>query len=337
MASTDAETSPGGSNGISLGAAAKATDFIAKMKAGVRKSHLRRAAQIPMTAAHLSEPPVQKSHLEITSLAVLGEGTSGKAFLVQNEVDARKYCVKCVPVAEGDVDQRTAVQNEARIHSAMRHEAIVRYSYSWMDRSGAGLRFCMLMELCECDLWSCLEAGCPTPVERSSWSLQLAGALRHIHSHHVVHRDLNPWNIFVTGTREVRVGDFGLSARCPGDGRHLSGWTTEGAVPLDSSAVGSLYSAPELGGDAYGQTADVFSLGMVLFVIWGIGTAAPTADGLIEHVEALHESAALPEGFERTCPIARLVLAMVAADASKRPSADEVLRTVHRLLPVVDE
>ena len=40
---------------------------------------------------------------------------------------------------------------------------------------------------------------------------------------------------------------------------------------MDDSAIGSLYSAPELGSTAgYGMAADVFSMGMVVFCMHSI-------------------------------------------------------------------
>ena len=54
------------------------------------------------------------------------------------------------------------------------------------------------------------------------------------------------------GKENVKIGDFGLSVRCA-VGETLSGEATAGAAPLDASAIGSLYSAPELGSDSYGQ------------------------------------------------------------------------------------
>merc|ERR1712070_767172 len=166
--------------------------------------------------------------------------------------------------------------------------------------------------------------------ERREWSLQLAGALEHIHSHDAIHRDLNPWNVLVTHRRDVKIGDFGLSVSCE-VGSDLNGWESEGAMPLDSSAVESLYSAPELG-DKYNHQADVFSLGMTLFVIWHPGELSRVMDNVVSHVEALRETGSFPEGFHLHCPVTDTIRKMVLHDPNLRPSAKEAYCEMRRTL-----
>ncbi len=198
----------------------------------------------PSTAVVESAPAAS---LTIGTVAKLGEGTSGQAFLVANEWDAREYCLKVVPLT--DAAGRAEAANEARLHASVSHAACVRYCYSWLGEDDT---CCVLMELCDKDLWACLEASEASEqlaLPRQRWSRDLAGALAHVHALGIVHRDLNPWNVFVTKQLEAKLGDFGLSVRMP-EGGELSGREAPGAAPLDESAIGSLYSAPELGGEA---------------------------------------------------------------------------------------
>ena len=200
----------------------------------------RRSKATSITAQEIKQEPVMSSGLSIEGLEKLGEGTSGAAFLVKNTLDGSLYCVKSVPVDTDDETLLSQISNEAKIHSSMSHSAIVRYCYSWLDKSGPDVQFCLLMELCDCDLWDSLENSAPSASERMEWSRQLAGAVQEIHQNGAIHRDFNPWNVFVTSKRRLKIGDFGLSVFCD-RGSELSGWEEAGAVPLDSSAVDSLY------------------------------------------------------------------------------------------------
>merc|ERR1711862_584718 len=98
-----------------------------------------------------------------------------------------------------------------------------------------------------------------TLAERWAWIKGLCDAVRHCHRLRVLHRDINPWNVFLVASgvgaysdavqsREnavrflPRLGDFGLSVQLKSVTQELHGWCSEDAVPLDESAITSLYS-----------------------------------------------------------------------------------------------
>lgn len=43
------------------------------------------------------------------------------------------------------------------------------------------------------------------------WFVQIALALRHIHSKNILHRDLKAQNVFITRAGSLKLGDFGIS------------------------------------------------------------------------------------------------------------------------------
>ena len=70
----------------------------------------------------------------------------------------------------------------------------------------------------------------------------------------VIHRDIKPGNIFITGFGDYQLGDFGI-ARELAKSKHLS---TIAGTPN--------YMAPEVNkGEKYGVTADIYSLGVLLY------------------------------------------------------------------------
>ena len=314
------------------------------------------SAPAPSAVAHSAAEEESGSwcaHLQLTPGRELGAGTSGAAFEVVNELDGFRYCLKRVPLP--DAAAGAAAKNEAALHARLDHPGCVRYCYSWIDGATATPpRFCLLMELCEGDLWSFLEGGPMIEYpDRKRWSDQLAGAIAHVHACGVVHRDVNPWNVMTCRGRgggalvHLKLGDFGLSIQCP-QGGSLSGLTsTDGAAPLDESALTSLYSAPELGSEAYGPPVDVYSLGATLYVIWA--AAWRTLDGITDDVEALRggtlatELSSSTRGGEAAgetksaggesqsgglTAMAGVIDALVAADPAARPSAAKAHRMI---------
>lgn len=48
--------------------------------------------------------------------------------------------------------------------------------------------------------------------------LQCISALKDMHSHKVIHRDMKLGNLFLSEKLEIKVGDFGLAAKLEYDG-----------------------------------------------------------------------------------------------------------------------
>ena len=93
---------------------------------------------------------------------------------------------------------------------------------------------------------------------------QIAQALAEAHEHAVIHRDLKPDNLFVTGADRdfVKVLDFGVAKRH----RHLEG-SLDGSITRAGIVVGTAsYMAPEQVTSApITPATDVYALGGVLF------------------------------------------------------------------------
>lgn len=192
----------------------------------------------------------------------------------------------------------------------------------------------------------------PSGKERVAWTQDLCRTVCHCHSMGVLHRDLNPWNVLIAAQlgvasyRNVRVADFGLGVRLPDTQTELEGEETDGAAPLDASALGSLYSAPELG-VRYGLPADIFSLGMVLLAMWTTADVAKlggslSEDALISCIEktkqAAIEGSSPPDEFLASMKdgsddaLRSLILRMVSGNPENRPTAAKACDVVEEWL-----
>ena len=77
--------------------------------------------------------------------------------------------------------------------------------------------------------------------------LQLLGALRFLHSRHVLHRDLKLSNLLYNHRGELRVADFGLARRVRGEyvGGNCDGFREKNCC-LTPKVVSLWYRPPEL-------------------------------------------------------------------------------------------
>jgi len=86
------------------------------------------------------------------------------------------------------------------------------------------------------------------------WARGIAAGVDYLHEHGVVHRDLNPSNLFIEDG-VVKIGDYGLSKFISSSVRH--GHT---------QSIGTVhYMAPEIGSGQYGRSIDIYAIGIVLF------------------------------------------------------------------------
>ncbi len=87
-------------------------------------------------------------------------------------------------------------------------------------------------------------------------AIQICSAIEHAHRHHIVHRDIKPHNILLTGDGIAKVTDFGIA-------RAVSSST----ITMVGSTIGSVhYFSPEQARGGYiGEKSDIYSMGIALY------------------------------------------------------------------------
>ena len=197
----------------------------------------------------------------------LGGGSSANVFLAMNEYNMQRVAVKAIDryQIEESARKRELLTRELNIASKLKHPNIINLMEVIFDENYVML----IMELATGgELYNAVKDGAMAE-SRAQWVFhQICSALDYCHSKGVCHRDLKLENLMLLGptpgnlgTQElVKVTDFGLSKDCS---MHSQPHTKVGTIS---------YMAPEVteanNAEPYdGQAADVWSLGVILYVL----------------------------------------------------------------------
>jgi Protein kinase domain len=165
------------------------------------------------------------------------------------------------PALAEDPEALSRFEREARAVAAINHPNILALHDVGTDNGVAHA----VMELLEGEtLRKRLEGGPPPPRKVLEWGVQLARGLAAAHDRGIVHRDVKPENIFLTRDGRLKILDFGVARRDPGDGgvdRNLTTKTRPGQF------VGTpAYASPEqVLGEPATPGSDLFAFGVVLY------------------------------------------------------------------------
>jgi eukaryotic-like serine/threonine-protein kinase len=255
---------------------------------------------------------------EITSL--LGVGGMGEIYRARDSRLARDVAVKVLPAGLARNPERLArFEQEARAASALNHPHIVALYDVGRER---GLAY-IVTELLEGQTLAERIAQGPMPVRKAlDYAVQAARGLAAAHERGIVHRDVKPANLFVTGDGQVKILDFGLAKLADPPSASPSGATPATTPGVTMGTVG--YMSPEqVRGEAADFRSDQFSLGCVLYeLLSGEGafrrpTGAQTMAAVIED-----EPAPLRERNPRVPePVAWIVERCLSKDSAERYAA----------------
>lgn len=242
--------------------------------------------------------------------AVIGIGSSALVRAGCDERTGRRVAVKMIHAHAG-VHERRQHDREVAALARLRHPTVV----GLVDSGVHAGRPYLVTDLVDGPTLGEQIARGPLPAERvRRIGSALAGALAHIHESGLVHRDVKPANVLLTGDGRARIADFGIAR-----GLH-------GAVETEAGTVvgTAAFLAPEQaqGGDV-GPPADVYALGLVLLEALTARREYPGT--AIESASArLHRDPVVPDGLPGS--MSATLRAMTAADPAVRPSAAEVVR-----------
>jgi serine/threonine protein kinase len=192
--------------------------------------------------------------------ALLGAGGMGEVYVAHDPRLQRTVAIKVLTSTIDDPDARSRMQREAQAVAALDHPHICTVFDVGHER---GLDY-LVMALVEGETLAARLRGGALPIaDALEVAIQAADGLEAAHRRGIVHCDVKPANIMLTG-RGVKLLDFGVAV--PTQDALSTVTTMQARAERGDSFAGTVaYAAPEALQGRTDPRSDVFSLGAVLF------------------------------------------------------------------------
>jgi polo-like kinase 1 len=144
----------------------------------------------------------------------------------------------------------------------------------------------------------------------------MISALKYLHAHKVIHRDLKLGNLFVNDKMEIKIGDFGLATKLEFEGdRKRTIWGTPN------------YIAPEIleGKNGHSYEVDIWSLGVIIYTLLIGKPPFETSDVKTTYKKIRMNAYNFPDNIKWSKQSKDLIASILHLDPAKRPNLTQIL------------
>ena len=204
--------------------------------------------------------------------------------------------------------------SEIKIHKSLHHQQVVAFEHYFEDTENVYI----LLEICQNQSLNELlkRRKRLTEIEVQCYMMQIIKALKYLHSHRVIHRDLKLGNLFLTDKMELKVGDFGLATKLEFEGERKR---TVCGTPN--------YIAPEIldGKQGHSYEVDIWSIGVICYTLLIGKPPFETQDVKTTYKRIKMNAYTFPDTAIISDAARSLITEILSTDPLKRPSLDQIL------------
>ncbi|EMD34254.1 hypothetical protein CERSUDRAFT_125452 [Gelatoporia subvermispora B] len=272
---------------------------------------------------------------------VLGDGTQGRVFLVEEASNHQYYALKLIPKRlqySSSLGRRDAIAELYCMKLAVENDLpfLMPVYRSWDDED----HIFFILPFCPETLHHRVSKGSISAAEAKHIAAELILALRDLHSRRVAHRDIKLDNIFISSNGHLMLGDFGFAYQIPDE----NGDPYQHLLPLEFVGTPGYY-APEIidrdDGTIKERTCkgDIYTMGLVLHQVF-TGNTMPYCDGEDDIVQ-LAKMKASPRGWANSIKdklVIDLLDKMLAWNPEERWTAGQLINHPYftNITPSVD-
>ncbi|OMJ72517.1 hypothetical protein SteCoe_29039 [Stentor coeruleus] len=209
---------------------------------------------------------------------------------------------------------RQKLMSEIKIHRSLIHRNIVRFEHFFEDSENVYI----LLELCTNQTLSELirRRKRLSELEVQCYTSQVISALKYLHAHRVIHRDIKLGNLFLSDKMEIKLGDLGLATKLEFDGERKR---TICGTPN--------YIAPEIldGSHGHSYEVDTWSLGVLIYTMLIGKPPFETNDVKLTYRRIKMNAYSFPEQVPVSKEARDMISEILINDPAARPSLDDLL------------